>query len=96
VETDSSNAIIQNNLLYANGSQQIYNYGVNSVIDHNLVDTDPYFVNAAAGDFHLQPGSPAIDAGIRVEVVTVDLDGTHRPQGLSYDIGAFEFADPAS
>jgi hypothetical protein len=53
------------------------------------------FVNPAARDFHLQPGSPAIDAGVSIAVVTRDHDGTRRPQGLSYDIGAFEFADPS-
>jgi parallel beta-helix repeat protein len=92
---DSSNAIIRNNLFYANGLPEVQDNGVGSLFDHNLVGTDPQFVNAAAGDFHLQPGSPAIDGGISIEAVTTDQDGTRRPQGVNYDIGAFEFVDPS-
>jgi len=46
-------------------------------------------------DFHLQPGSPAIDAGDDASVppdVTTDLDGSPRVQGSHVDIGAFETA----
>ncbi|MBN1676271.1 MAG: right-handed parallel beta-helix repeat-containing protein [Kiritimatiellae bacterium] len=38
-----------------------------------------------------QPGSPAIDTGMRLEEVTVDCDGAARPQGPAYDLGAYEF-----
>lgn len=50
------------------------------------------FVDAAQGDFHLAAGSPAIDAGVDLagSGVTVDLDGTPRPQGGAFDCGAFE------
>jgi parallel beta-helix repeat protein len=95
VHGDSSNAIIKNNLFYANGRPEIQNNGVGTVLDHNLTGTDPKFVNAAAWDFHLQLGSPAIDAGIAVSLVTTDIVGTPRPQGGGVDIGAFEFADPS-
>ena len=39
---------------------------------------NPLFVNAETGDFHLQYGSPCIDAG--QNLLTVDLDGDERPQ----------------
>jgi len=90
VGSDSSNAIIQNNLLYANGTPEIHNSGEGTVLDHNLMGTDPKFVNATSGDFRLQSNSPAIDAGIAVSSVTTDIAGTLRPQGGGDDIGAFE------
>ncbi len=42
-------------------------------------------------DYHLGVGSPAIDAGLTIPWLTVDLDGNPRPPG-EYDIGAFEGA----
>src|SRR5207244_3853759 len=48
------------------------------------------FVNLAAGDFHLQSGSPLIDKGTTLAQVTNDYDGVSRPQGAGYDFGAFE------
>ncbi|WP_161954179.1 right-handed parallel beta-helix repeat-containing protein [Candidatus Methylomirabilis limnetica] len=88
-------AIVQNNIAYMNGTPEIQDSGTGSVIDRNLVGIDPQFVNAAAADFRLQPGSLAIDAGIAVSLVTTDIAGTLRPQGRGDDIGAFEFANPS-
>jgi hypothetical protein len=34
-----------------------------SLFEDNSIDSNPMFVNAAAGNFHLQPGSPAIGSG---------------------------------
>jgi hypothetical protein len=47
---------------------------------------DPLFVNAAAGDYRLQAGSPGIDAGLRLP----GINDTY--QGSAPDIGAFELA----
>jgi hypothetical protein len=58
--------------------------------------TDPKFVDAASRNFRLQSGSGAIDAGVALSNVTTDISGTARPQGSSYDIGAFEFATTIS
>ena len=60
--------------------------------DHNILDMDPLFVDPNNSDFHLQSDSPAIDAGIALGQVAVDLDQTPRPQGAGWDIGAYEFA----
>jgi hypothetical protein len=49
--------------------------------DDNPIWGDPMFVNAPGGDFHLQPNSPAIDAG-------VDLGLPFN--GVAPDLGAFE------
>jgi hypothetical protein len=48
------------------------------------------FVNASA-DYHLMPGSPAIDKGTSLLDVTTDLEGQPRPSGIASDIGAYEF-----
>ncbi len=54
---------------------------------------DPMFHDVANGDFHLKPGSTAIDAANPADVLTGhDFDGTPRPQGPRSDIGAFEYA----
>lgn len=49
------------------------------------------FVQASAHDYVLAPGSPVIDAGLSLPGVTTDRVGAPRPQGVAYDIGAYEF-----
>jgi hypothetical protein len=44
---------------------------------------------ATGGDYRLSPGSPAIDRG-QPEGPGRDLDGSPRPQGAGYDMGAYE------
>jgi hypothetical protein len=50
--------------------------------------TDPLFVGV--GDYRLQPGSPAIDAGTSSGAPTVDMGGTARPAGAGHDLGCYE------
>lgn len=56
----------------------------------DYLEGDPQFRDAPAGDFHLQPGSPAVDAGSATDAPAADFDGTPRPQGGGWDIGAYE------
>jgi hypothetical protein len=64
-------------------------------IDPRLVTAPSCTVDAASTpDAHLQLGSPAIDMGLTLLDVPIDYDGTLRPQGIRFDIGAFEFILP--
>ncbi len=61
----------------------------------DLVNLDPMFVDAGSDDYHLQAGSPAIDAGMDAGV-TYDAEDHPRPQGGGFDIGAYEFVPALS
>lgn len=51
---------------------------------------NPLYVGS--GNYALQSGSAAIDAGFDLSgVFTVDIVGVTRPQGASFDVGAYEF-----
>lgn len=87
VDVPARNTTVENNLLYT--------YKADSedgeVTGMDYIEGDPLFVNAALGNFHLQAGSPAIDKGAAANAPADDFDGTARPQGTGYDIGAFEY-----
>ena len=104
---DGATGVVRNNIFYNAGSNYWASDGGSVEGSHNilyttegaidpadfpndLVNIDPLFANPAAEDYHIQAGSPAIDAGLNVGVTT-DLEGTPRPQGGGYDIGAYEF-----
>jgi hypothetical protein len=65
------------------------------------LNLDPQFVNRNGGDLHLNTTSPAKDAGVTVVPSNPfvpnpglsqvrDKDGTLRPQGTAFDLGAYE------
>ncbi|MFQ5611787.1 MAG: choice-of-anchor Q domain-containing protein [Anaerolineae bacterium] len=58
----------------------------------NWFNGDPDFVDPAAGDYHIETNSAAIDKGIDAGI-NVDHDGQTRPFTSSgqFDIGAFEW-----
>src|SRR5712664_2325872 len=58
----------------------------------NLMLLDPYFVNLAAGDYHLRPGSPAINVSLSGDTESADIDGVRRPSRPS--LGAYEYRPP--
>ncbi len=79
----------QDNDVYGGGG---YSYDDQTGTDGN-VSQDPNFTDAASYDFSLAwPSAYCIDAGQDVSGygVSVDIDGRSRPQGLGYDLGAYE------
>jgi hypothetical protein len=50
---------------------------------------DPLYIDPSNLDFHVQPNSPVIDAGIDPGIQT-DFDGKPRLTGSNFDIGPFE------
>jgi len=63
---------------------------------NNLTAVDPKFSNRANNDFHLIASSLAIDAGTSQDAPATDFEGTPRPQGNGYDIGADEYGAGSS
>lgn len=91
---DAKNTKITNNISYLNGNNSSdKNIGLQkqtgTIISHNLT-SDPLFQNAQEKDFRLKEKSPAIDKGEAINLISKDFSNTPRPQGASYDIGAFE------
>jgi hypothetical protein len=58
----------------------------------NSVAADPLFVDSLSYDLRVKENSPAVDSGadLTAEGVLTDFASTPRPQGLSFDIGAYE------
>ncbi|GAT63992.1 right-handed parallel beta-helix repeat-containing protein [Paludibacter jiangxiensis] len=88
----STNARIVNNISWNHIAGNISNAGINTYLSNNLTDKSPLFVNSSKSDFRLQEKSPAINTGKNLApLVTDDYNGIRRPQGSTYDIGAFEY-----
>jgi len=96
-----TNCIVWNNTpsgitTNTNGGVTIVTYSVTqqSTPGTGNINVDPLFVDAPGGDYHLQPGSPCIDAGDNSVVsVSTDLDGGTRIVNGTVDMGPYEFGD---
>ncbi len=99
-----SRVTIRNNFSYATGSGGRTFLLAAGAVEHvnytqsgNIVNTaDPAFVNAPATlpdspNFALTSRSPVIDKGLPLDETRIAFDGTPRPQGRAYDIGAYEY-----
>lgn len=67
-----------------------HNLFVQGTPSPNSISGDAKFVDPTNYDFHLTPGSAAIDTGMAVGL-TQDIDGVAIPQGAAPDIGAYEY-----
>jgi hypothetical protein len=102
--TTCTGITIRNNLLYASreGGTAAFGLrgieGVHYTQSGNMINVnDPRFINAPAAlpaspNFALTEQSPAIDAGLPITMTKIAFDGTPRPQGRAYDIGAYEYS----
>ncbi len=100
VSTTGSGITIRNNLAYASGSggaKFLGNATINYTQSGNIVNTlKPAFVNAPATlpsspNFALPSGSSAIDKGLVISSAKIAYNGTTRPKGSTYDVGAYEY-----
>lgn len=84
----SEDCIVRNNIYYRSLS-----IDSPQTEDHNLRvrNYDSNFVDFGHFDLRLKEGSPAIDIGTSELAPKTDIRGVERPQGASYDIGAFEY-----
>jgi hypothetical protein len=92
----SSQAVVQNNIAYQHGSQDIVDQGSGTTVSYNLTGVDPKFVNASAFDFRLQASSPAIGRGLTISAVPDDYARVLRPQGGTYEIGGYEYTSTSA
>jgi len=97
---------VQNCIIWNNENEDIFGelskvtfscFGEAGFSNGNL-RIDPCFVNVSddptSWDFHLQNGSPCIDAGSLLDAPEIDLEGTPRPGGDGkVCMGAFESPD---
>ncbi|TAN40464.1 MAG: hypothetical protein EPN25_07595, partial [Nitrospirae bacterium] len=100
--SESYNPTWGNNLVFGNGID--YN-GISDQTGLNgNISADPWFVDAANGDYHLSGcyggfdpclQSPAIDAGnnFAPNLPLTDIEGNNRIIGISVDMGAHEYRD---
>jgi hypothetical protein len=96
-----SSFTLTNSILWGNVNGEIIGILAPPIVTHSIIkggfagtgniDKDPLFVDTATGDLHLQPCSPAINAGVdNNNNTTLDLDSNTRTIGI-IDIGAYEF-----
>ena len=95
---------ITNSILWGNGGSAIVRSGTTQPLPtvsytdmdqtgyagtiSNSINSNPLFVGSS--DYHLQGTSPCKDTGTSSGAPSEDIEGTSRPQGAGYDMGAYE------
>lgn len=103
---------VVNSILWADSPDEISCNACTQVFSHcdiqggwagtAIINANPVFVDPGAGDFHLQSGSPCIDAGHGDWAPVIDLEGRSRvddPNTVDTgtgtpaytDLGAYEY-----
>jgi len=78
-----------------NGSWVDYNTWRTHAFDGHSTTANPLYVNSAAYNFNIQPGSATILAGTGESAYfTTDIVGTTRPQAGPWSIGAYQYNVP--
>ena len=100
----ASTLIADHNLFYLPQNATLLTHGETTFTCENIASLgagnacgDPHFVRPAwgeIGDYHLQTGSPAINAGTTVGAPNVDLE--NRSRDAQPDIGAYEYREASS
>jgi hypothetical protein len=81
---------IATNVIFGNASGGVESGFPSSCTISGNTAADPLLVNQAGNDFHLQAGSPAVDAADLLFAYSPDADDLLRPIGGGFDIGAYE------
>jgi len=102
----ASTFLVRNNVLYIAGFSKVSNASsfthdhnlyylvggtqLGFALGPEEKSADPLFVNLVGQDFHLQPSSPAMDAGID-RGYTLDFEDHPVPVGVAPDLGSYEY-----
>ncbi|MCI0577600.1 MAG: right-handed parallel beta-helix repeat-containing protein [Chloroflexi bacterium] len=81
---------LHNSIVYNNTGVAI---GGGSGHTFNLVNVNPLFANAPAGDYHITAASPAMAIADPATTLAEDFEGDSRPSGFLFDVGADEAND---
>jgi len=88
-----SGCAFKNNIVYG----CTVTLGSGWVSDHNLIGGSNPFIGYTSFDYHLAPGSPAINAGVALGApYNVDMDGNVRGADGAWDIGAYEYGSASA
>ncbi len=99
-EVSVLNSILWNNGIDSTGTVTIAYSIIENSTDHtdggNILRDDPLFIDASAGNYRLQRGSPALDTGLNQPWMAdaTDLDGLPRVMKGIVDRGCYEAIPP--